>query len=479
MTRLILLSSILFAACGDDNTVTRPDAPMIDAPDEVDAAIDAPPGFVAPTPFSLAISGAGPDQIMSAAPGPSGTFYVAGFAAASPTGAKMVYVARVTATGALDMTFGFAGVFVSTMEFKGGTDEIDVAVQSDGKVVVSATIAHATVTADRDIGLFRVSSTGLLDATFGNTGTTPGYSRVSLSDAYDDGGTLKGLDASRSLSVGPSDQLFIHAATRNPAETTSFDTDFTVARLTALGILDTGYGTNGMTHVELTETDGVATAKSLAVLSDGSVIASGYAKTNTSNATAQPVLYKLTPTGARDNAFASMVFHEVVLTMQTEIYAFAIDGNKITTAGYGRESGTNNVWASLRFDATTGARATTGFGTTNGVAIVDPSAIATGTNTAGNNCRFALGLPNGKTALIGSTGASPNRDGAIAILTPTGTLDTAYGKGVHTFQLGGDDQFWGAAISGGNILVVGWKGFAAQTETANDNGYGLILPYQW
>lgn len=476
MKRLVVLSAVLYAACGDRYKIRVDAAPDIDAPDDhVDAAVDAPPGFVAPTPFSLAVSGAGPDLIMSAAAGPNGTFYVAGHAAATPTGAKMVFIARVKPTGALDGSFGIGGVFVSAYEFKGGNDEVDVVVQSDGKIVVSATIANNSNAADTDVGLFRVSASGLLDATFGNTGTTPGYSRVNLSTAYDSAG-LKAKDAVRALAVGPSDQLFIHAISRDEVAEAgvSIDQDFTVARLSALGILDGTYGTtNGKTLTELDETDKLANPRGIVVLADGSVIASGYAKTNASGGSTQPVLYKLTPTGTSDNSFASGLFHEIVLTTQTEIYAFALDGDRITTGGYGRESGVSNVWASLRFNTTTGARSTTFGAATNGIKLVDPSA-----GTAANNCRFALGLPGGKTALIGSTGANGSREGTLAILTQDGSLDTTYGTGVHKFDFGADDQLWGGAVSGGKLLAVGWKTLASQTETANDDSYGVILPLQ-
>jgi uncharacterized delta-60 repeat protein len=474
MKHLVVLSSILFVACGDNINNARPDA-SADSSSAVDAAIDAPP-FVAPEPFKIDISSGGPDQVMSAAAGPNSTFYVAGFTAATPTGAKYPFVARLTSAGALDSNFGTTGIYTSPVEFKGASDEIDVVVQSDGKVVVSFTIANDIVAADRDIGLFRVTTAGVLDTSFNPLGTSPGFSRINLSNAYDDAGTLKAFDASRALAVGPNDQLFLHATSRDPIADAgaSIDTDFTVARLTSLGVLDTaGYGTLGMTRVDLAETDNVATVKSLAVLADGSVIGSGYAKTGTTNGTAQPVLYRLNSAGGRDNGFAGGVFHEVVLTKQTEIYSFAVDGDRITTAGYGRETGDLNVWASMRFDTTTGARSTTFGGVTGGVATVDPAAGA-----AGSNCRFAVGLPGGKTALIGSTGSAPSRDAALAILTQTGALDTSYGTGVHTFQLDGDDQFWGAAVSNGVLLVAGWRGQAVQSDSANDDSFGLLLPLQ-
>jgi len=472
MKRLVTLTALLFAACGDD-IKGQPDAAMPDS-QEADAMVDAPVLFTQPTPVEIALATAGPDQIMAVKPGPSGSFYAAGYAATTSAGAKMLVIAKLTSAGALDTSFASPnGFFTSALEFKGGSDEIDLVVQSNGDVVVAGTIANDVDPTDKDIGLFRVTSAGALDLTFGGSNT--GMSRVNLSTAYDDAGTKKYLDAERDLALGPSDTLFLHAIARNDVDNGGMrqDSDFAVARLTAAGVLDGTYGTSGKFLLNLSETDNVATPRGLHVLSDGSVIASGYAKTTTSNGTAQPVLYKVVPGGtALDTGFATGgLFHEVVLSMQTEIYAFAISGNHLTTAGYGRETGTANVWASLRFKLNDGTRDTNFGGATNGVVTVDPSGAL-----AGANCRNAIGLPGGKTALIGSLGGTGMRDAAVVILTETGALDTSFGTGVHTYSLNGaEDQFWGGAVSGGKLLIGGWKGFGAtQSDTANDNGHAVV-----
>jgi hypothetical protein len=193
------------------------------------------------------------------------------------------------------------------------------------------------------------------------------------------------------------------------------------------------------------------------------------------------VLYRLTPAGALDSTAWSGnggVFYDTVLAKQTEVYNFAIDGDRITTAGYGRATdiSTNccNDWVSLRFNTSTGERDTSfGGGPNNGAVQVDP----TGAHT-GSNCRNAIALPNGGTALVGSAGPGGTRDAALAILKQNGHLDTEYGTGVMTFSLEGtEDQWWGGAVSGGNLLLIGWKGVGAtQTDSANDDTYGVLLP---
>lgn len=473
MKKLFALSTLLFAAaCGDDNPGT-PDAGVTPDMQNIDAAIDAPV-WTAPTPFAINVSATGPDQVMSAAPGPNGTFYIAGYTAANATAgtAKFIFVAKLTAAGALDTTFaGGTGIYTSDVELKGGSDEIDIVVQSTGKIVVATTIANDVTATDKDVGVFRVNADGTRDATFA---LTTSLSRINLSTAYNDNGTLRALDASRGLALGPNDTLFLHAASRDMVADAgaSIDTDFTVAKLSAEGILDTNYGTTGKTLIDINNKD--ATVRGIHAFSDGSVLAGGYARTTISNDTAQPVLYRLNADGDLDPSFNSGApYHEIVLTKQTEIYGFAVHTNDVTTAGYGNESTTaDNVYTPMRFNAATGARLTTFGGATNGVPLLDPSG-----GTAGNNNRGAVALPGGKTALFGSTGDSGGRDGAVVILTQNGQLDTSYGTGIVTWDLGGtEDQWWSGAVNGGKLLIVGWKGVGAtQTDAANDGSYGVLI----
>lgn len=171
------------------------------------------------------------------------------------------------------------------------------------------------------------------------------------------------------------------------------------------------------------------------------------------------------------------MFHDTVLAIRTEVYNFVVHGDKLVTGGYGRNSGSSNDYVSLRFDLATGARDLTWGGAANGAVMVDPSGVM-----LGSNCRNAIVLPGGRTALFGSTGSGnlPSQDAALVILNGNGRVDTAsYGGGIHTFEFGtnGSDQFWGGAVSGNAALFVGYKGGgAAQTEIMNDDSYGVILP---
>lgn len=469
VTRTTLALGLTLAACGDGPRTAPPDAQgaIPDARPPVDAAVP----FAPPTPFAVPLSAAGPDQLQSATAAPGGKFYAAGFAAQTLTGPRFVTVVRYSATGP-DPTFGTGGVATTAVDFRGGADEVDITTQADGKILVSATVASPTNPLDRDIAVIRLLETGLPDPAFGDHGVAT----INLSDAFDTGTALVGADAARAITADAAG-IYVHAAARALGEATPGnprrDTDFTVVRLDDTGHVDATFGEQGQFRLDIGQS--AATPRGIKILPDGKLLASGYAN-SPGLGTTQPVLYKLTAQGRLDATFAEAgVFHDTVLALQTEVYNFALHGSKLVTGGYGREVGTTNDYVSLRFDLATGARDLTWGGAAKGAVVFDPSGAM-----LGSNCRNALALPDGKTLLIGSTGPGnmPAQDAVFAVLDADGKLDARYGTGVHKFPLGanGNDQFWGGAVSGDQVSVVGYKGGgAAQTETTNDDAFGAVF----
>lgn len=432
--------------------------------------------FVPPTPVAVPLSATGPDQLQSVTAAADGDFLAAGFAAATVSGPRFVTVVKLSAAG-LDATFGQDGVVTTPLTFVGGADEIDITTQSDGKILVSATVANAANPADRDIAVLRLQANGEVDTTFG----TDGIAVVNLNDAHDDGMALVGFDGSRSIAVDGEDNIFVHAVSRGLGDAIGggprTDTDFTVVKLTPAGAVDTAFGDGGQFRLDIAEKN--ATPRAMKALADGSLMASGYANTPDVGDTVQVILYKLTPAGKLDAAFAGGgLYHQPILNLQTEIYGIAIHGNDVITGGYGRDSGDTNDYVSLKFDVATGARDATWGGAPKGAVLVDPS----GTKL-GSNARGAVGLPGGKTLIHGSTGPSnmPEQDAVFVVLDADGKLDTAYGTGIHVLKLGsdGNDQLWGGALSGDLVALVGHKGGGAtQTEAMNDDAYVLVFELQ-
>jgi uncharacterized delta-60 repeat protein len=489
MNKLVWISASLFlAACGD-NTKANPDAAVqIDAT-AIDAAVDAPMStFMTPMPYGPPISALGPDQIHSVKAGPNGSFYLAGFRAATATGDKVIFVAKTTAAGP-DITFGNIpnsgiALIATAITPTGGTDEIDIALQSDGKILVSFNVVNGTT--DRDVAVLRLTTAGALDPTFGGNNT--GMAVIDFNAK----GTTNFADNARGLAVDANDNVFVHAQSLAPGVGRT-DSEFALAKLTSAGLLCDG--TNGTTgwgagdsgkfflDTPINNVNALATPRGVIALADGSVIAGGY--TNILPPGNQPVLYKLDVNGDLATAFGNgtgIVF-DMILSRQTEVYNFALqNGTHVVTGGYGNVAGQlRDDWISMRFDVTTGARDLTWGGTTNGAKLIDVSAAG-----VSSNCRNAISLPGGKTLLIGSSGSGADQDATFVVLDAAGNLDTKYGTGIHRIKFtpadDKNDQFWGATVSGNNVMIAGWRGTATspvvQTDTLNDNSYLVAFALQ-
>ncbi|MBA3817778.1 MAG: hypothetical protein H0X17_02720 [Deltaproteobacteria bacterium] len=466
---------LVAAACGDNLTGS---GVTPDATPTTDAAPDAPP-FVKPAAVAVPLSTAGTDELLGVTAGPNGSFYAVGFRSATheATSDRELVLVKLTGAGALDTTFG-DGDGIANLNVQVGTNgEVwrGIVVQPGGKIVVLGTVEDEVNPLDRDAALVRFDATGAVDTTFGTAGT--GIVRLELNVGLVNGTMVfTGADAPWGLAVNADGKLYIHAAQRTELLNGGLpraDTDYAVVRLTADGTMDTGFATGGKYTLDILGS--VANVRGINVLADGSVVANGYSSSSATGDTVQPVVFKLDTAGAPVTAFAEQgLFHDVVMQSFTEVYGIAVqpDG-KLVTAGYGRNaSADTNDYVSIRFTAAGAIDTSWG---TGGKFVYDP----TGTNIADNN-RHVIALPGNRTALIGSSGvASTTSDAVVAVLTSSGALDTAFGTGLLSYELGSNDAFWGGAVSAdaSKAIFVGFKGGGATpSATSNDDSHVMILP---
>lgn len=465
MKSLLSASLMIIAACGDgvniapDGPVTVPDAPVAT--------------FTLPPAVSVPVSSTGNHRLLGVAAIPSGGFYAIGVSSLGfeATADRELALVKLTANGTLDTSFG-GGDGIATLNGQiGGSAEQwrGIAIQPSGNIVVSGVVEDELTATDRDIVVARFTAEGALDTSFG----VAGIRRLDLSTAI--GGTMA-PDTTWGLAADPAGKLYVHAGQRaqgvdglgNPYT----DTDFAVVRLTGDGEVDATFGTAGIFTLDIQRSN--ASVRGIAVLGDGKVLAYGYASSTATGNTVQPVLYRLTSAGALDPTFATGgLFHEVVLTTQTEVYGLAIhpDGT-LVTAGYGRNDPTGtNDWISLRLTAD-GALDTTW--ANGGKYLLDVTGA-----TLADNCRNAIALPNGRTALIGSGGpANATSDAYVVVLDNTGKPDPAFGTGILKYDLGGNDGFFGGALSadGKRMLTAGFKGGGEMpSATSSDVAYVVSL----
>ena len=487
------LVTAAFAACGDndEHTPSNPDAAVdVDAPPpDIDAAIDAPPPFVftPPTPRAIALAPAASDYLLTATAGPNGTIFAAGPVGTVIGGPRVLTIVKIKADGTLDTTWGGGdGIVTTDLVFVGANQDIKITTQPPtGKILVQTQVPNATNPADRDVVILRLNLDGTVDTTFGGAGT--GMKLLDLSTGVMNGAALVGLDTPRGIVADATGTIYSFSMARATGTVAGggprIDTDWTVTKLSADGVVDGAFaGGTGRFTFNLPNETITEQARNITLLPDGNLMIQGYADSAALGG-AHALLVKLTPAGVLVPAFATGgIFHDAVLPLQFEVYHILPDGNSGfgVTIGYGRASGTNNDFVSMRLNLTTGVRdATFGGGANGGGLSIDPSGM-----DKSDNGRIIAALPGGGFVFGGSCGPGnmPVQDACWVIIESDGTLDTRFGtgRGMLAFNpaADGNDAFWGAAVSGGKLFLVGYRGggaLASQTAANNDDSYVTVF----
>jgi uncharacterized delta-60 repeat protein len=372
-------------------------------------------------------------------------------------------VARFSPAGVLDANFGDGGIVTKNL-VAGANGELAraIGIQSTGKIVVAATVdrLNGADARDRDVALFRLLPSGILDTTFG----ADGVALLDLSTGAASGSSFL-ADSVWHLVIQPDDRIAFTGGQVGPSST---DTDFVMVRLLPDGAYDTSFGAGGRVLVDIDHAN--ASARSIALLPNGDLMGCGYMDLG---GVGSPVLYQVTSAGVLDTTFGSGgVFNAAVLAAQTEAYAIGLQGDKLVTTGYGRGATAESLdWLSLRFLADGTLDTTYGDA---GVARIDIGGF-------NDNSRQLVMLPDGRILLVG--GGRPTAthvDGAVALLTVDGQRDTSFTpSGVKTIDLGGGNDFlWGAQLSPSKryVALAGIKGTAAGDVSNHDDAALVLLP---
>jgi len=467
------------AACSDDDkneSTPTPDggptpgndsgpSPGNDSGPGTDAGSDTGTDGAAPiVPKVLNISPTGHDRFYGITYDAAGNLYASGQKTVSTDASDDIttIVAKITPAGALDTTWGTGGIAEINMA-PGFEQARGVVVQSTGKIVVAATMAHVGgPAADRDVGVARFNANGTVDDAFG----TMGVVTVNLSDPG--AGTV--YDSQWGLALGPSDSIVVEGSQKAPA---AADSDFAVIKLAADGTAFPGFGnTLGAMSFDVGGRDN--SARNVTVLPDGTIFATGYYRDGTDPNVdpVLPVIIKIKPDNDLDDTWGTNgIYSELVLPLVTEVYAIKPQGTKFVTAGYGRANATESVdWLSLRFD-NLGARDMSWGDPATGIARSD-----LGGQT--DNARNLLVLPDNRVLVVGGgRTTATEQQGFLAMYTATGQPDISFGpKGQRSFEVNGpSDHFWGASLSpDGTTIAVG--GLTGGKDGGNDDAVVYLMP---
>jgi uncharacterized delta-60 repeat protein len=374
---------------------------------------------------------------------PDGKIVVAGFtdpSRATPIGAvdptfptlHDFAVMRYNADGGLDTSFGTGGR--QAIDF-GATDDFasGVAVQPDGKIVVLGT-ARAYTDDGRmtsNIAVARLTVTGQLDGTFG----VGGRQTVDFGSAG---------DVATAIALQASDGKIVVAGYSEQPDT---GLDFALARLSATGQLDSGFGDGGRQVLDFGRSD---KASAVVVQGDGKIVVAGF--TNRSDPGSNDfAVARLTATGQLDGGFGDGGRQVLDFGPSSDLatcVALQPDG-RIVVAGVSYQGATqSDDFALARL--TSGGRPDGSFGTAGRV-TVDFGSIS-------DYAAAVAVQKDGKIVIGGSSYQGPtDHDFAVARLTANGGTDTTFdGDGKVTTDFGGTaDRASGMAIQSDGKIVLG------------------------
>ena len=400
-------------------------------------------------------------------------------------GAPSAQAQDAVTPGSLDTSFGDGGKV--TTHFSADDRAYDIALQADKKIVVAGFDSD-------DFAVARYNADGSPDADFGTGGK--------VTTAIGSGG-----DAGYALAVQPDGMLVVAGGYDNPINNVS-NTDFAIVRYDVDGTLDTGFGTGGKVTTAIGSGTATDIAWDIALQPDGKIVIAG-------ESGGDFTLARYTAAGALDTSFSSDGKVTTDLGSATEtIYAIALqtDGKIVAAGGFGGNFALARYTADGALDTTfgTGGKVTTDMGGVSDRArdmVLQPdgkivvaglsqsarsglaryNANGTPDTTFGTDGKvviahsprgeeiYALAIqPDGRILSAGYINVDPRDELGLARYNANGTLDTTFGTdGVvlttfkpDGFNNGGNAGHGMTLQPDGKILVSGFARLTAQVGSS-------------
>src|SRR5688572_27172271 len=215
---------------------------------------------------------------------PNGKIVAAGYSYIPSTAITDFAVTRYNTDGSLDNTFSGDGRLITN--FNGTDGATDVAIQSNGKIVVAGLVCQAPTTIGYcDAAVARYTSNGMLDTTFNGDGK----------QTSDFGGGENG--AQGGLAIQSDGKIVVAGYMSNGS-----DVDFAIYRYNANGSLDTTFSGDGKVNIGF----GAGRqdfANDLAIQSDGKITVAGFTG-DANNANNNFAIARLNTNGTLDVTFS-------------------------------------------------------------------------------------------------------------------------------------------------------------------------------
>jgi uncharacterized delta-60 repeat protein len=233
--------------------------------------------------------------------------------------------------------------------------------------------------------------------------------------------------------------------------------DFALVRYQIDGSLDTSFGTGGKVTTQIGASN--EQARSVVIQSDGKIIAAGWSSNGSHNDFA---IARYNSDGTLDTTFSSdgKTTTAIGLTNDTA-YSVAIQGDgKILLVGYS-SNGTNNDFAIVRYNSDGNLDATFGTGGKVTTAIGSRSEVA-----------FSVALQsNGKIVVAGAINNGSNDDVAVVRYNEDGSPDTSFGSnGIVTTGIGASHDWVTSLLIQDNGKIVG----VGQSYNGSNYDFALV-----
>ena len=289
---------------------------------------------------------------------------------------------RYDANGTLDTTFASSGIYHNSLSLEDAL--YDVALQSDGKILIGGTAHLSGGTGTRDFALTRLTTSGTVDTSFGTSGTVT----TSLGSGIDYIKRILILSDGKILTVGVS---------------STNSNDFGLVKYDANGTIDTTFGTSGIVS---TDFNGFGdSAVSVHELSDGKILVAGTAGIDGSDS--DFALIKYDSNGSIDTSFGTsgQVIIDTGIGADAVVKSIIQNDGKILIAGWITDATSDRDFAVVKLNSD--GTLDTSFGT-NGIVQTDISSNSV------DSARDMILQDDGKIVVVG--GSSFNSDNDFAIV---------------------------------------------------------------
>lgn len=212
-------------------------------------------------------------------------------------GTWQLALARFSANGVLDSTFGSGGRVVNPFAFVSNSTGVAIERLADGRFIVAGALDYGT--GDQDFYVGRLLADGSPDTSFG------GFLTGARAIPFDLGGDL--TDALSALAIDRSGRIVVVGS----VDVSSTDIDIGVARLTPDGEPSTSFSTDGLATVAISEDDLPDLGLAVAIGYESRIVVGGATRQASYGGHYDIVVVTLLSGGSLDSAFGgtgSIVF---------------------------------------------------------------------------------------------------------------------------------------------------------------------------